>query len=233
MTGTGSRATVRHSVSSQNAHRSAMLPPPRALEPREQVALAGQPQLLDPEREARRGGGTAGVVVASAGGHHLHPVAQVVLGEPRAVEIVAPHRAGKAAVAVAQLEVDVGSAAEAHAARLAEHAHVGELAQALPQARGVAADRERTWIAVYSRRARRSAGGKRIGGHGRSRVGLRPADPAMRASAPWARSRVPRGPGRLRTARDAASRWARSDPRSPRLPAKADPPRAAADRPTR
>ena len=29
ITGTGVSATVRHSVSSQNAHRSAMLPPPR------------------------------------------------------------------------------------------------------------------------------------------------------------------------------------------------------------
>ena len=42
------------------------------LDPREQVALAGDAQVGDVEGEGRGGGRAAGVVVAAAGDHHLH-----------------------------------------------------------------------------------------------------------------------------------------------------------------
>ena len=46
--------------------------PAQALDPRQQVSVAGEAQVAHREGEARGGGGAAGVVVAAAGHHHLH-----------------------------------------------------------------------------------------------------------------------------------------------------------------
>ena len=75
------------------------------LQPRQQVALAGQPHVGGAEAEAGRGLAAAGVVVGPAGDHQFGPVAQRPLGQLGLLEVVEPDRAGNRALAVAQLEV--------------------------------------------------------------------------------------------------------------------------------
>ena len=72
----------------------------------EQVAVARDAQAGDVEGERRRRRARARVVVRAAGDDDLRAVGERALGQPEAVERVAPHRARHGALAVAQLEVD-------------------------------------------------------------------------------------------------------------------------------
>ena len=80
--------------------------PAQALDPRQQVALAGDAHVVHGEAEAGRGGRAAGVVVAAAREHHLHAVLRA---PPRRAHhrlpVVPPGAAGDRAGGVAQLEV--------------------------------------------------------------------------------------------------------------------------------
>ena len=113
---------------------------PQALELGQQVALAGDVQGGDVERERRRRGARARVVVAPAGRDDLHAVGQRL--EPERVEVAPPHRARQRAGAVAQLEPHL-RAAGLEAEHLAEHLHAREAAQALAQPGRVHAHRPR------------------------------------------------------------------------------------------
>ena len=66
----------------------------QAVDAGQQIALAGDAHVGDREGEAGRGGGAAGVVVASAPDDDPHAVGE---RHPQAVEVIAPHRAGQRA----------------------------------------------------------------------------------------------------------------------------------------
>ena len=109
------------------------------LELGEQVALAGDAQPGDRERERRRRRAAAEVVVQPAGDHDLRAVGERALAEAQRVEVGAPHRARQRAVGVAQLEVDLHPA-HAQVPDLAEQLHARALAQVVAQPRRVVPD---------------------------------------------------------------------------------------------
>ena len=171
-------------------------PPPQLLELGQQVALAGHAQPRDRERERRRGGARAGVVVAAAGDDDLRAVGE--RAEPQLVEVLAPHRARQRAARVAQLEPHLrppGLEPE----HLAEHLDAREAAQPVAQRGRVLADRIR-------------AGQERAGDAvGRSpRGGTLPARPAASDRGAAGAMRARRRPApRRRAARRAAGRRGR------------------------
>ena len=91
----------------------------------EQIALPGDPQLGDRERERRRGRRAARVVVAAAADHDLESVGE---RDAERLEVSSPHRARQRAAGIAQLEVHA-RAARAEPPHLADQLDARELAQ--------------------------------------------------------------------------------------------------------
>ncbi len=115
----------------------------QALDPREQIALAGHAQIEYREGEPRRGGRAAGVVVAAAGDDDLHALARRTAGaRGHRLPVLQPGAARDRPGRVAQLEVHAG-ARGAQVDELAHHLHARERAQLQAQRGGVLADRKR------------------------------------------------------------------------------------------
>ena len=115
-------------------------PPAQALDPSQQIALAGDAQVGDREGEARRGGGAARVEVTASRDHHLHALhgGCAGSGEDR-LPVVQPHRARDRARGVAQLEVHA-CARGTQVDELSDELHAHERAQLSAQRRCVLAD---------------------------------------------------------------------------------------------
>ena len=116
----------------------------QAVDAREQVSLAGDPQVAHGEREAGGGGGAAGVVVTAARYDHLHPLRRGAAGAgDHRLPSSPPCGAGDRAGRVAQLKVHARRrGAQVH--ELADELHAGERAQLGTQCGGVLADRKRS-----------------------------------------------------------------------------------------
>ena len=106
----------------------------QALDPREQVAVAGEAQVEHGEGEAGRGRGAAGVVVAAAGDDHLHALRRRAGTGDHRLPVRAPGRARDRAAGVAQLEVHA-RAGGAQVDELAHQLHARERAQLASAAR--------------------------------------------------------------------------------------------------
>jgi hypothetical protein len=110
---------------------------------RQQIALAGDAHVGDGEGEAGRGGGAAGVVVATSRHHDLHALrGRCTAARDHRLPIAQPGRAGDRAGRVAQLEVHARTRwAQVH--ELAHDLHAGHRAELFAQRRGVLADGKR------------------------------------------------------------------------------------------
>ena len=138
----------------------------QALDPRQQVPLARDAQVAHLEGEARRGAGAAGVVVAAAGHHHLHPLPHGPGAAHHRLPILPPRRARDRAVGVAQLEVHP-CARRAQVGELAHELHSREGPQPRAQRRRVLPDSVRARYraaAMPSKRGVVGARGSRRGG---------------------------------------------------------------------
>ena len=113
---------------------------PQLLQLGQEVALAGDAQPRDREREPGRGGPGARVEVAAAGGHDLRAVGE--RAQLELVEVLAPHRARQRARGVTQLEPHL-RAPRLEPEHLAEDLHAREAAQAVAQRGRVLTDRVR------------------------------------------------------------------------------------------
>ena len=174
---------------------------PELLELGQQVALTGDAQAGDLEREAGRGGPGAGVVVAPTRHDDLRTVGE--RADPQLVEVLPPHRARQRAGRIAQLEPHLGPPG-LEAEHLTEHLHAREPAQPVPQLRRIGPDgirprEDRTGDAVRRVHcAHTLAGGQDASARWIDRVrssvivrrgGVRPLAPAEREQAgtpPWA-----------------------------------------------
>ena len=168
-------------------------------EPGEQVALAGEAQVGDAERERGGRGGAARVVVEPAADHHAGAVDQHRVVEPEPVEVREPHRAGDRALGVAQLEVG-GLPRLAKARDLAHDEHLRPLPEEPAQVLRVAADRERPGQVRVERLVVERRGVEELSDRprvargaaiSRGPPGRRPSPPRPRRTVPARRSSTP------------------------------------------
>ena len=147
-------------------------PPAQALELHQQVALAGEPQLGD--REAERRARRSRCPGSSHSRRRPRPASRRS-ADRRALEVVAPHRAGQRAAGVAQLEVDPRPGG-AKAPHLADQLDARELRSRRLQLGGVGADR------VRARGARCRGSGSLAAGE----LGASTAEATRRSGHAWA-----------------------------------------------